>query len=66
MEEILKLFPHALSVRNYKGGKEIRVYDLEHSISIATKAIEQKELNIEIFDKDPSLRSFSIRENKGA
>lgn len=60
MEEIEKMFKHCY-IRNYKGGREIRTADLENSIKNVRKLIEDKNLNVEIFDRDPRLSSFSIR-----
>lgn len=61
MEEIIKEFRFAY-VRDYKGGKEIRVKDLEFSVQKAQNIIKRKNLNVEVFERDPILNSFSIRE----
>lgn len=60
MEELLKHFPHATS-RNYKGGTEIRTGNLENDYLLAAKIIKDKKLDLEIFEKDAILKSFSVR-----
>lgn len=61
METLLKYFPHA-HLRSYKGGIEIRTNNLDFSIEKAKKIIKERNLNVEIFEKDPILSSFSVRE----
>lgn len=61
METLLKHFPHA-HPRSYKGGVEVRTNNLDFSIEKANKIIKERNLNLEIFEKDPILSSFSIRE----
>lgn len=61
MNELLKEFEHA-TVRDYKGGKEVRTKNLDDALSKARKIIASKNLNIEIFEISSQLRSFSIRE----
>lgn len=60
MEEILKEFPTSY-IRDYKGGKEIRTKNLEFAEEKIRSMIKRKNLNIEIFERDPSLRSLSVR-----
>lgn len=60
MEELLKEFPHDTK-RDYKGGKEVRVKDLDHSLTKARHIIAQKQLDVEVFDVCSSLRSFAVR-----
>lgn len=61
METILNLFPGAY-VRDYKNGKEIRTRNLDIALEIARKAIDKKKLEVEIFDINTRLKSFSIRQ----
>ena len=60
MEEILKTFAHA-TIRDYKGGKEIRTKSLDDALAKARNLITEKKLNVEIFEVDSQLRSFSVR-----
>lgn len=60
MDQLLKQFPHAY-VRDYKGGKEIRVKDLDHAVEKARALIKNLSLPVEIFNIDSSLRSFSVK-----
>lgn len=60
MEELLKQFPHATK-RKYKGGIEVRVKDLDYSLNKARRIIEEKKLDVEVFDVCSALRSFSVR-----
>ncbi|MGO3807670.1 MAG: hypothetical protein ACTJHT_15440 [Sphingobacterium sp.] len=60
MEKILKEFPHATK-RDYKGGVEIRVKNLDDSLIRARQVIAKEQLPIEIFEICSPLRSFSIR-----
>lgn len=60
MEKLLKQFPHATK-RGYKNGIEIRVKDLDASIAKARRLIQEQQLNIEVFDISPQLRSFAVR-----
>ena len=60
MNELLKEFPHATK-RDYKGGIEVRVKDLDNALVRARRIIEEKNLDIEIFHVCSSLRSFSVR-----
>ena len=61
METILNLFPQAY-VRDYKNGKEIRTRNLDSALEIARKVIDKKNLNVEIFEINSQLKSFSIRQ----
>jgi hypothetical protein len=63
MDELLKHFEH-YHIRDYKNGKGIRVKDLDASIQQAKSIIKNKSLNVEIFDIDTRVRSFSVRETK--
>lgn len=63
MEELIKKFPHAVT-REYKGGVEFRTRNLDHDAELAEKIIRDKKLNLEIFEKDAVLSSFSVREKK--
>lgn len=60
MDELIKEFPHAF-VRDFKGGKEFRVRDLDYSIDKARKIISKLELPVEIFNISCEVRSFSVR-----
>lgn len=60
MQQLLKEFPHATK-RDYKGGMEIRVKDLDSSLVKARRLIEERQWNIEVFEVCPQLRSFSVR-----
>lgn len=60
MQELLKQFAHA-SIRDYKGGKEIRTKNLDESLIKARRMIQANNLDIEIFEVDSRLRSFAVR-----
>lgn len=60
MDEILNQFPNS-SVRTYKDGFEIRTRNLEYAVELVQSIIKRKNLNVEIFERDPSLRSLSVR-----
>ena len=60
MNELLREFRHA-TIRDYKGGKEIRTKNLDESLIKARRTIQDNDLNIEIFDVDSRLRSFAVR-----
>lgn len=60
MKNFLKTFSHCV-IRNYKGGNEIRTKNLEHDIEKARNLIKKEYPNIEIFEKDIVLNSFSVR-----
>lgn len=61
MEELLKIFDNCFQ-RKYKDGVEIRTRNLEHSLEIARKAIENRKLNVKIFEIDHRVNSFSVKE----
>lgn len=60
METILKHFQHDV-IRDYKGGKEIRVKNLDEAVIKCRRIIADQQLAIEIFDTDAQLKSFSVR-----
>lgn len=61
MEELLKMFDNCFQ-RKYKDGVEIRTRNLEHSLEIARKAIENRKLKVKIFEIDHRVNSFSVKE----
>lgn len=60
MERLLELFKHC-NPRDYKGGIEFRTHNLDHELSKAKSFIEKENLNVDIFEIDPVLKSFSVR-----
>lgn len=63
MEELLKMFDNCFQ-RKYKDGVEIRTKNLEHSLEVSRKAIQNRNLKVEIFEIDHRVNSLSIREVK--
>lgn len=62
--DILLDFFKPFHIRNYRGGKEIRVMDLEASLEHARGLIEKHNLQVNIIDIDPILKSFTIKEKQ--
>lgn len=60
MERLLELFKHC-NPRNYKGGIEFRTQNLDSELSKARSIIEKENLNVDIFEIDAILKSFSVR-----
>lgn len=50
--------------RPYKGGLELRGINLDHARTQIQRIIKEKQLPVEIFDTDISVRSISIRTKK--
>lgn len=48
--------------RPYKGGIELRGINIDHAREQIQKIIDEKQLPVEIFDTDVSVKSISIRE----
>lgn len=63
METLLKAFDHC-TIRNYRGGKEIRTKNLDSAIEKARSIIKKNNLQVEIFEQDSRVNSFSVREIK--
>lgn len=61
MEQLLKAFKDCY-IREYKNGFEIRTKNLDWELEKAHKMIKVLNLNVEIFEKDHRVKSFSIRE----
>lgn len=60
MERLLELFKHC-NPRSYKGGVEFRTQNLDSELSKARSVIDKENLNVDIFETDPILKSFSVR-----
>lgn len=63
METMLKAFDHCYQ-RPYKSGVEVRTKNLDEAVNKAKRIIQKNNLQVEIFEQDSRVNSFSIREIK--